>query len=117
MPRYAAKLLFEWNPEPNGRRSGRRLCEERIVTFRAGSGRAALARAKSLGRRAVFKSGHLQFQFVGILQLMELGVESEAHEVWWELSRKVRPMERRARLLPKEKDLWVFRDGRTTPGR
>jgi hypothetical protein len=121
MPRYAAKLLFQWKPEPNGRRGKLRLCEERIVTYRAASPRTAVAKAKSIGRAGQFRyravQGHVRFQFVGILQLMELGVESEPHDVWWELSRRVRPMERRGRLLPPERDLWVFRNAGHQPAR
>jgi hypothetical protein len=111
MPRYSAKLLFQWNPEPNGvRGAARRLCEERIVTYRASSSRAAVAKARSFGRKGEVRSGGVRLQFVGIVQLMELGLESEPQEVWWELSRRVRPTERRAQLIPAERDLLVYRD-------
>jgi len=108
MNRYAAKLLFQWNAMPGGRASSRRVSEERIVNFRAASPRAALAKAKSIGKQGSFRSGGIRFQFVGILQLMELGVESGPGEVWWELSYRRRPLERREEILPREKDLWVF---------
>ena len=108
MNRYAAKLLFQWNAMPGGRASSRRVCEERIVNFRAASARGALAKAKSIGRQGNFRSGSIRFQFVGILQLMELGVESGPAEAWWELSYRSRPLERRGKILPREKDLWVF---------
>lgn len=108
MTRYAAKLLFQWNAMPGGRASSRRVCEERIVNFRAASPRSALAKAKSIGRRGSFRSGGIRFQFVGILQLMELGVECGPGEAWWEVSYRMRPLERRGSVLPREKDLWVF---------
>ncbi len=108
MNRYAAKLLFQWNAMPGGRVSSRRVSEERIVNFRAASPRAALAKAKSMGKQGSFRSGSIRFQFVGILQLMELGIESGPGEVWWELSYRSRPLERRGKILPREKDLWVF---------
>jgi hypothetical protein len=108
MKRYAAKLLFQWNAMPGGRASSRRVCEETIVNFRAASPRRAVAKAKSIGRQHSFRSGKIRFQFIGILQLMELGLESGPDEVWWELSFRSRPLERRARILPREKDLWVL---------
>ena len=108
MNRYAAKLLFQWNAMPGGRASSRRVCEERIVNFRAASPRGALAKAKSIGKRGGFRSGGIRFEFVGVLQLMELGFECGPGEAWWELSYRVRPLERRGRILPPEKDLWVF---------
>ena|SRR2546426_349742 len=108
MTRYAAKLLFQWNAMPGGRASSRRVCEERIINFRAATPRAALAKAKSIGKRGSFRSGTIRFQFVGILQLMELGFESGPAEAWWELSYRMRPLERRGSILPREKDLWVF---------
>ncbi len=117
--RYAAKLLFQWNPEPNEPPRRIRLCEERIVTFGARSPRAALARAKAIGRRAQLRldmeKGPSYLQFVGILQLMQLGLEAEEHEVWWELSYKLLPRERRSRILPRERDLRVFTDFDTGP--
>ena len=69
---------------------------------------SALAKAKSIGKQGSFRSGGIRFQFVGILQLMELGVESGPGEVWWELSYRRRPLERREEILPREKELWVF---------
>ncbi len=108
MTRYAAKLLYQWNAMPGGRASSRRVCEERIVNFRAASPRGALAKAKSIGKRGGFRSGGVRFQFVGILQLMELRVECGPGEAWWELSYRMQPFERRGRILPREKDLWVF---------
>jgi len=111
MNRYAAKLLFQWNAMPGGRASSRRVCEERIVNFRAASPRSALAKAKSIGKAGNFRSGDIRFQFVGIIQLMELGVESGPGETWWELSYRSRPLERKGKILPREKDLWVFANG------
>jgi len=116
MNRYAAKLLFQWNAMPGGRVSSRRVCEERIVNFLAASAGGAVAKAKSIGKRDSFRSGGIRFQFIGILQLMELGVESGPGETWWELSYRSRPLERKGKILPREKDLWVFANGRTRAG-
>jgi hypothetical protein len=50
MARYAVKLLFDWNPNPVTGSRVMRLSEERIIVFTARSARAAVERAKRLGR-------------------------------------------------------------------
>src|SRR5438552_9707478 len=92
MRRFAAKLLFQFRPSRRSERSDMALCEERIVTFDAPSSRAALAKAKQIARRAshsfrVVGGGRVNFEPVGIMELMELGVETEPGEVWWDLYR------------------------------
>ena len=116
MARYAAKLLFDWNPDPITGGRVMRLSEERIVVFPARSARAAVVKAKRLGREAELRydSGH-RLRFVGILQLMELGFESAEGEVWWELRRRRRAKERAKALLPAERDLWAFSDVASKP--
>jgi len=81
MARYAVKLLFDWNPDPVTGSRVMRLSEERIVVFTARSARAALARGKRLGRQGELQyDGGLRLRFVGVLQLMELGVECSEGE-------------------------------------
>jgi len=111
MARYAAKLLFEWYPDPITGNRLMRLSEERIVVFPARSPRASVERARRLGKQAELRydSGH-RLRFVGILQLMELGVECAPGEVWWEFRRRRRARERARTLVPAEKTLWVFTD-------
>ena len=124
MARYAAKLLFDWNPDPVTGSRVTRLSEERIIVFAVRSARAAVERAKRLGRQGELRyDGGLRLRFVGILQLMELGVECAEGEVWWEFRRRRRAKERAKALLPAEKALWVFtdlsskNDGRRAPSR
>src|SRR6266446_4327074 len=76
MARYAAKLLFDWHPDPATGNRVVRLTEERIVVFPARSPSASVERAKRLGKQAELRydSGH-RLRFVGILQLMKLGFE------------------------------------------
>ena len=38
--------------------------------------------------------------FIGVLDLQELGLECGSDEVWYDIVELVRPMERRATLLP-----------------
>ena len=111
MARYATKLLFDWYPDPVTGNRVMRLSEERIVVFAARSARTAVERARRLGKQAELRydSGH-RLRFVGILQLMELGVECAPGEVWWESRRRRRAKERAKTLVPAEKTLWVFTD-------
>src|SRR5438132_14318656 len=93
MRRFAAKLLFQFRPARRSGRSDMALCEERIVTFGAASSGAALAKAKQIARRASYSyravgGGRVKFEPVGIIELMELGVETGRGEVWWDLYRR-----------------------------
>ena len=112
--RYVAKLLFQWRVVVNGNSGVRRLCEERMIVFRAATPRLALAQAKRSGRAAQYswknKAGDpVHFEFVGILDLLELGIECEKDEVWYNIVRRVKPMERKRFILPREKDLNAIR--------
>jgi hypothetical protein len=51
-------------------------------------------------------------EFVGVLDLIELDPECEEDEVWYEIKTSLRPMERRAKLLPADKDLAAIRCSR-----
>ena|SRR5438093_597602 len=113
MRRFAAKLLFQFRPSRRSERSDTALCEERIVTFGAASSRAALAKAKQIARRAthsfrVVGGGRVNFEPVGIMELMELGVEAEPGEVWWDLYRRKLSTQRRSSLVPPERSLRIL---------
>ena len=115
--RYSAKLLFQFRMVANGDSGVRRLCEERIIVFRAASPRSALVEAKRRGKAAQHRYKNnlgdpVYFEFVGILDLLELGAECEADEMWYGLVEKLRPMERKHTILPKEKDLTAIRNAR-----
>lgn len=104
--RYAAKLLFQFRVMTDGKPNARRLCEERIILIEALDGKAALKEAKRRGRaerhRYINANGDpVVFEFVGIMKLLCLGNEYEDGEVWYELTERLRPMERRNKILPK----------------
>ena len=108
--RYAAKLLFQFRVLVDGDPGVRRLCEERIITFLATDARPALAEARKLGRKAQhrYRNAHgnpVFFEFVGVLDLIGLDPACEPNEVWYDLVRRVKPMERRKKLLPPESRL------------
>jgi uncharacterized protein DUF4288 len=111
--RYAAKLLFQFRVV-SAKPAVRRLCEERIIVFRAKGRAAALAEAKRRGRvgEHAYRNNLGQpvyFELVGILDLLELGSEYRQDEVWYDLVERVRPMERRREIVPSEASLRAMR--------
>jgi hypothetical protein len=103
--RYAARLLFQFRAMVNGDPGVRRLCEDRIIVLRAVGARSALARARARGKAAEYHHPNSDgtpvfFELVGVTDLLELGVECEPDEVWYDIVQKVRPMERRRELIP-----------------
>lgn len=108
--RYAAKLLFQFRVVIDGDSGKRRICEERIILIEANSGRTALAKAKSRGKRSEHsydndEGNRVHFEFIGVIDLLELGVECQNDEVWYEIRERVLPSERRSKLLPPESKL------------
>lgn len=104
--RWAAKLLFQYRVLRNGRSLKRRVCEERIVVFDSSSAGQAYRHAEKLGRsdRRSYRNNAgepVMFEFVGIMDLLELGIETEPGEAWYEITERLRPMERRKALIPR----------------
>jgi len=113
--RYSAKLLFQYRVVVDGSACIRRLCEERILTFPSSYGRAALREAKRRGRAAQhsYTNGEgnpVRFEFVGVMELICVESACEADEVWYEMSERVRPMERRGTFIPPESRLHAIRN-------
>jgi hypothetical protein len=113
---YSAKLLFQWRPVRHGKSRRRRVCEERIITFAARSPEAALRKAmrvaSSENRVEHHETLRLHFEFVGVLQLVDLVGEEpdpQIREVWWELVERLSPSERRAKLIPRPSQLLALR--------
>lgn len=93
----------------------RRLCEERIITYSAADGRAALREAKRRGRAAQHRykntdGNPVYFEFVGVLELLRLDPACEPDEVWYDITERVRPRERRTSIIPPESRLSVIRN-------
>jgi hypothetical protein len=112
---YAAKLLFQFCVMVGDSRGKRRTCEERIITFSASDGRAALREAKRRGRAAQhhYKNNGgnpVHFEFVGVMELLRLDPACESGEVWYEIGERVCPMERRASIIPLESQLSAIRN-------
>lgn len=114
MRRYAAKLLFQFRVVVNGNSSQRRTCEERIIVVNARSAESALLRAKRNGRKGQYQTlnsdgNPVHFEFIGILDLLELGIECEPDEVWYDIVERVSPSERRDEIIPRESELCAIR--------
>ena len=120
--RYAAMLLFQFRVVHAGESNKRRLCEKRLILLTAANGKAALRAAKQRGRAAQHKyqngdGGRVQFEFVGVLDLLHLGAECDPDDVYYQLCRLTEPMERRERLLPPESQLQAIAEGQRQPGK
>ena len=105
--RYAAKLLFQFHV---GDDSKMRICEERTILLQTRSASEALRQAKRKGRQSQHQyrndeGGKVRFEFVGVMDLLHLGIECENDEVWYDIRTRLTPMERKEKLIPKEAEL------------
>src|SRR5262245_50346767 len=103
--RYAAKLLFQFRIIVNGKAASRRVCEERIIVFKEQSDQRALRYANSRGRQAQCTCRNsdkntVAFEFVGVRDMIQLGLECKPDEVWYDIKEIFRPMERQSQLIP-----------------
>lgn len=105
--RYGAKLLFQYRVE--GHSARRRKCEVRIIQFRATSHRTALTKAKKTGRASELQYSNtsgaiVRLEFVGVMDIIDLE-PFDSHEVWFEITNLLLPMERRHQCIPADRDL------------
>lgn len=112
--KYAAKLLFQYRIEVDGESNKRRLCEERIVLLSSKTAERALVKAKRRGKEEESsfvndQGNNVMIEFVGVMELLQLGIECNEDEVWYELKERVLPMERMTRFVPAEEDLSAVR--------
>lgn len=110
--RYAALMLFQFRTVKNGISNKKRVCEERIILFEEDDSEVAFKKAQQRGREEEFSyldyGAEILFEFVGIMEFMELGVSLDQDEVWWRMIEKVKPMENREKLIPPKKQLDAF---------
>ena len=112
--RYSAMLLFQFRVVANGRSNVMRTCEKRLIVFAADSAKAALVWAKRRGKESEHSyrndAGHpVHLEFVGVLDLLCIGVECKEDEVWYDIVGFKRPMERAKKLVPSESELNAIR--------
>ena len=115
MNRYAAKLLFQFRVTVDGEDGKRRICEERIILLEAKHAKHAVTKAKQRGREGkhTYKTSdgnRVRFEFVGVLELIQLGSECEPDEVWYEIRDRLTPSERKEKLIPPESELRAVRN-------
>lgn len=101
--RFAAKLLFQFRVG-RSEESKLRTCEERIVIVNAKTMTQGYRSAERIGKKAQTRYKNNQgdlvhFEYVGLLDLMELGIECEENEVWYEVKTLLQPMERKDKLV------------------
>jgi len=114
--RYAAKLLFQFRVG-SPRSAKMRMCEERIVLLRATSSEDAHRSSVASGLSSQYDylnndGERVFFEFIGVRDLISLGVECEEDEVWYEIKTMLRPMERRKKLIPPRQSLSAFKKGK-----
>lgn len=112
MKRYSAKLLFQHRADfGNGKSDIMRRCEERLILLSARNAGSALRKAKAHGGKAEFSGDEemgnsgFRFEFIGVMDLLKIGTECGPDEVWYDISRRKLPMERRSKLIPPEDKL------------
>lgn len=115
--RYTAMLLFQFRVVCNGVSNRRRLCEKRLILLEAQDGREALKIAQQRGSQsehcyANSDGNQVHFEFVGVLDLLHLGVECEADEVWYQICEIMEPDTRRSKLIPDEQTLQAISEDR-----
>jgi len=99
--RFAFKLLFQFRVMIKRNPGKFRRCEERtIVVDNVETAEEAVDRALSYGRNQhrtfTNTAGHkAHFEFVGILDYIELGIECHECEVWYDYVIRKEPMENR----------------------
>lgn len=114
---FSAMLLFQFRAEKNGKSNRKRLCETRILTFRAESSQAAYQAALAKGKKAEFhldnaSGGITYFEFVGIRELLYLGYVDSRDEVWFDMFEMDRPSENVSKLIPPKSRLSAIKDAK-----
>jgi hypothetical protein len=110
MKRYSAKLLFQYRADlGKGKSDTMRRCEERLIVLSARNAESALRKAKAHGEKSEFEGtaeagNPLLFEFVGVVDLLEIDM-LEPEEVWFDIYTRKLPMERRDTFIPPEEKL------------
>ena len=111
---YGVKLLFQFRVVIGRASSAMRTTEERVIHVKAASAVKALRRAKQIGGKSEFnylndEGNRVHFEFIGIMDLLHLGIEREKNEVWYEIRDRLKPMERRQQWIPAETELTAIK--------
>jgi hypothetical protein len=108
---YACTLLFQFRNENSQEK--RRLCEERIFKLFAVNIEEAYKKSLSIGKReeCIFEYSDRKqyYEFIGILELVELSLPEEDDEIWHRYVELKSPLERYKKIIPEKSSLSVFR--------
>lgn len=113
MNKYCTKLLYQYKVIVDGDAGQFRRCEESMILIEANDAKGAYAAAMEQGKANQLKyqndeGNRVHKQFVGIMDMLRLGVECEDNEVWYNTRVMLRPMERKDKIIPKRRDLSAF---------
>lgn len=113
--KFAALMLFQFRNVKKNKVNKKRVCEERIIIFEEDTADSAYRKALKRGKEEETEyedSGvKILFEFVGIMEMVELGASFEDDEVWCRLIEKIEPMENKNKLIPKKTHLLAFKTG------
>ncbi len=111
--KFAALLLFQFKTTTNDIINKKRICEERIYHIHTTSSDNAYLKANQIGKEEEFSYSDeeklIDFEFIGIIDLIELLEIEDKNLVWSRFQEKVYPMERKSKLIPKKEKLTVFK--------
>lgn len=110
---YTATLLFQYRSEKDGHSNHNRICEERIFQIVATTPDKAYQEAEKQGYLERFDCNeggrHICYEYVGILELVELSYLNSEHEISHRFVERLTPMEQKAQLIPPRNKLSVFK--------
>jgi len=113
---YAVCLLFQFKTELNNKVNKRRVCEERIYHINCNNAEDAYQKAINIGKNEEFyymkDKKKVYFEFIGIIDLIELSELEEKNVVWSRYIEKVTPMERKDKIIPPKDKLTVFKSSK-----
>ena len=105
MTRYSVKLLFQFRVSIINCDSKFRTCEEKIILFFIKNKKDIIKIANKRGYEEEFDyvnddGNKVFYEFIGIVDICHLGIESNDDEVWYDIKTLLTPMERKEKILP-----------------
>lgn len=115
MKKYAAKLFFQFYLDLKKCNPKRRLTVSSIVVLDASTAKEAYKKAEKKGFEKQYdyvndEGNSVFFQFIGIEDLLHLGLEADEDEVWYDIKERLLPMERKDRFIPSIEQLSAFKN-------
>jgi len=114
--KFAVYLLFQFKTTSNGVVNKKRICEERIYHIYEASADKAYLRANQIGKDEEFSyqdgDKFISFEFIGIVDLIELSNLDDNNLVWSRFVEKLFPMERKDKIIPNKEKLTVFKSNK-----